>query len=139
MPTVIFEDRAPLAAEAIAEGDALWLFPAELVRATGWQLKPEGVCRGDACVPLPRGREHEFVRSDDGRFNLAAFGRLLGQPVVRDEGADAWAFGLAARKPPAPGAPLEAPDFRLPDLAGRPHSLSDYRGKKVLLVSWASW
>ena len=66
MPTVIFEDRAPLAAEASAEGDALWLSTDELVRATGWQLKPEGVCRGDACVPLPRDREHEFVRSDDG-------------------------------------------------------------------------
>jgi peroxiredoxin len=34
---------------------------------------------------------------------------------------------------------LEAPDFTLPDLEGRPHALRDYRGKKVFLVSWASW
>jgi peroxiredoxin len=34
---------------------------------------------------------------------------------------------------------LEAPDFTLPDLEGRRHSLSDQRGKKVLLVTWASW
>jgi len=34
---------------------------------------------------------------------------------------------------------LEAPDFTLPDLDGKLHSLSDYRGKKVLLMSWASW
>ena len=32
-----------------------------------------------------------------------------------------------------------APDFSLPDLAGRLHTLSDYRGKKVLLIAYASW
>jgi peroxiredoxin len=32
-----------------------------------------------------------------------------------------------------------APDFELPDAAGRLHRLSDYRGKKILLVTWASW
>ncbi|TAJ31410.1 MAG: redoxin domain-containing protein, partial [Reyranella sp.] len=34
---------------------------------------------------------------------------------------------------------LEAPDFTLPDLDGKTHSLAEQRGKKVLLVSWASW
>jgi len=33
----------------------------------------------------------------------------------------------------------QAPDFALPDLADRVHRLSDYRGRKVLLVTWASW
>jgi peroxiredoxin len=36
-------------------------------------------------------------------------------------------------------ATLEAPDFTLPDLAGRMHTLSDHRGKKVLLIAYASW
>ncbi len=32
------------------------------------------------------------------------------------------------------------PDFRLPDVTGSPPvSLSDYRGKKVLLIHFASW
>lgn len=32
------------------------------------------------------------------------------------------------------------PDFTLPDIAdGKPVSLSDFRGKKVLLVQFASW
>ena len=34
---------------------------------------------------------------------------------------------------------LEAPDFALPDLDGRVHTLSEHRGKKVLLATWASW
>jgi len=33
----------------------------------------------------------------------------------------------------------EAPDFTLPDLDGKLHSLSDHRGKKVLLIAYASW
>jgi peroxiredoxin len=36
-------------------------------------------------------------------------------------------------------ASLEAPDFALPDWQGRPHRLSHYRGRKVLLATWASW
>ncbi|HBZ72119.1 MAG TPA: hypothetical protein DEP35_21275 [Deltaproteobacteria bacterium] len=36
-------------------------------------------------------------------------------------------------------ASLQAPDFTLPDLAGKLHSLSEQRGKKVLLIAYASW
>jgi peroxiredoxin len=32
-----------------------------------------------------------------------------------------------------------APDFTLTDLDGTPHKLSDYRGKDVILVFWATW
>ncbi len=34
---------------------------------------------------------------------------------------------------------LDAPDFTLPDLDGRSHSLADARGRKVVLIAWASW
>jgi peroxiredoxin len=36
-------------------------------------------------------------------------------------------------------ATLEAPDFELNDLHGRRHRLSHHRGKKVLLIAYASW
>ena len=32
-----------------------------------------------------------------------------------------------------------APDFTLTDITGKGHKLSDYRGKNVLLVFWATW
>ncbi|MFI5216670.1 MAG: TlpA family protein disulfide reductase [Candidatus Limnocylindria bacterium] len=33
----------------------------------------------------------------------------------------------------------EAPDFTLPDLAGKPVHLSDFRGKTVVIDFWATW
>jgi cytochrome c-type biogenesis protein len=32
-----------------------------------------------------------------------------------------------------------APDFELTDIYGETHHLSDFKGKKVMLLSWASW
>jgi peroxiredoxin len=32
-----------------------------------------------------------------------------------------------------------APDFNLTDITGKQHRLSDYRGKDVMLVFWATW
>ncbi|MHC4752803.1 MAG: DUF4432 family protein [Planctomycetota bacterium] len=32
-----------------------------------------------------------------------------------------------------------APDFALTDITGKEHKLSDYRGKKVLIIFWATW
>jgi len=32
-----------------------------------------------------------------------------------------------------------APDFTLTDIAGNQHKLSDYRGKDVMLIFWATW
>ena len=105
--------------------------------ATGWVAKPEGLCRGEVCVPLPGGRESEFVRG--GRVNLAALWRHLEQPVARSERGHVWVLGRSAGERAAALRSLEAPDFSLPDIAGRMHSLSEHRGKKVLLVTWASW
>ena len=34
---------------------------------------------------------------------------------------------------------LEAPDFTLPGIDGTLQTLSDHRGKKVLLIAYASW
>ncbi len=32
-----------------------------------------------------------------------------------------------------------APDFAVTDIGGKLHKLSDYRGKKVMIVFWATW
>jgi peroxiredoxin len=33
----------------------------------------------------------------------------------------------------------QLPDFKVTDIAGKTHSLSDYRGKDVVVVFWATW
>jgi hypothetical protein len=117
--------------------EALWCSANDALQATGWTAKPEGLCKGEVCVPLPAGRERELV--DGGRINLAALWRHLGQPAVRSERGHVWVLSESAQERKAALASLEAPDFALPDPSGRMHRLSDYRGKKVFLVTWASW
>ncbi len=137
--TVIFGDRAPLKVEAAAEADNLWIDRGDLEAISGWELKPEGICKGDVCVPIPPGRAADFSREGGLRFNLAALGTLLEQPFVRDDKNRVWYFGEAASTRRNAMASPDAPDFELPDLDGELHFLSDYRGKKVLLSAWASW
>lgn len=136
--TIIYDERTAVAPSATVEGDNLWLSTADLTRATGWELKPEGACLGDRCVPIPVGRAEEFQRPGD-RFNLAALARHLNQPLVHDDRHAVWSFAQAPEAIVGRLRSLEAPDFTLPDLDGKPHSLSDYRGRKILLMSWASW
>jgi len=134
---LIYGERLTTGVPAEVRGASPWLRADGLERATGWVFKPEGFCKGDVCVPVPPARAGEFA--DGERFNLAAIAELLGQPIVADQEHHTWCVGEAAAERARTLKSLEAPDFSLPDLAGRMHSLSEYRGKKVLLVSWASW
>jgi len=139
MATTVVYRADPYVATRAAERDGdLWLGLDELEAATGWDYKPQGLCLGERCVPLPPARTAEFVAPDES-FNLTAFARYLGQPVVHDEAGEVWVFGEAPAARRDALRSLDAPDFTLPDLDGTLHSLSDYRGKKVLLLAWASW
>jgi hypothetical protein len=117
----------------VAADEGLRVSPADAETITGWTLKPEGMCRDEFCVPLAEDPRR------DGRIDLAGFWRVLGHPVVSDQQGEVWVLGTAAESRATALAGLEAPDFTLPDLAGVPHRLSDLRGKKVFLTTWASW
>lgn len=115
----------------------LWLAPADLERVTGFALKPQGLCKDEICVPVPRDAASFLDAAGD--VDAAAFWRYMGHPVVHDEASDTWAFGTGAGARRQSMETLEAPDFSLPDVEGRMHALSDFRGKKILLATWASW
>ena len=100
---------------------------------TGWAIKPQGVCRGDVCVPLPAGA----VESATGSTPPAVADRL-GMPLIEDTEGKRWALGPAGVTGRAL-ASAEAPDLRLPDLAGDEVALASFRGQKVVLAAWASW
>lgn len=135
--TIIYEGRETEIAGARVAGNSLWLSKAEVERATGWTLKPEGLCHADACVPPPPGAQAQFIEGD--AVNITAFWRHLGHPVVRDGAGESWVLGIGSRERARALESLQAPDFVLPDLDGRMHALADHRGRKVLLVTWASW
>ncbi len=118
---------------AVADGPGLWLTPGEAERVAGWAFKPEGMCRGDLCVPLPATAQR------DGLIDMAAFWALLGAPVASDAAGKAWVLGTGATDRTQALGTLDAPDFELQDIAGTTHRLSALRGKKVFLATWASW
>ena len=139
MTTVTMVYEGSIVSAAAEPGDEdLWLAPGALHAGTGLELTAAGFCRGSICIAIPPERRTEFVRGD-GDLNLAALARHRGQAVVHDDERRIWVFGAPAAARAAHRPSLEAPDFTLPDLDGRPHSLSDARGRKVVLIAWASW
>jgi hypothetical protein len=103
--------------------------------ALGWELHPEGLCREGLCVPLPA----DAALETDGGIDLAALARLLDRPLALDVEERIAYLGVSAGERQRALRSLLAPDFTLPDLAGHSHRLSDHRGKKILLVAYASW
>ena len=139
--TVIYDGVATEVSAAPEASSDLWITTGDLTRATRFVIKPQGVCRDELCFPLPKNRKTEFVSKKGATtwFNLSAFAKLIKQPVVVDQKNGVWYFGARDTEQNGYLASLEAPNFTLPDLSGKLHSLSDFRGKKVLLVTWASW
>ena len=139
--TLIYDGIATEVSAAPETSSDLWTTTGDLTRATRFVIKPEGVCRDALCFPLPKVRKAEFVSKKGATtwFNLSNFARLIKQSFVTDQKNNVWYFGVRAEEQNGYLASLEAPNFTLPDLNGKPHSLADFRGKKVLLVTWASW
>lgn len=104
---------------------------AEFENATGWTLKTEGACRGDVCVPLGT------PPSDSVEVGDVA-GRL-GMPLVEDRDRALWSLGPAS----VTGRALtsaQVPDIFLPDVnTGKDFSLASLKGRKTVMVAWASW
>jgi hypothetical protein len=138
--TIVYDDAATELTSVQEDAGQLWITTADLKRATRFELKPQGVCRDELCFPLPKARQQEFIRKTPPVtwFNMTAFASLVHQPVAHDAAISTWYFGLRSDQRQQLSS-LQAPDFTLPDLHGKPHRLSDFRGKKILLVTWASW
>jgi hypothetical protein len=106
--------------------DRLDLDAAAFHEATGWEIKPEGACKGDMCVPLA------------GEFDLAATADRLGMARVHDEAHGLWAIGPESLSAHAL-VTAHAPELVLDDIDGNEFHLSSLRGQKVVLVAWAPY
>jgi hypothetical protein len=141
-PVTLITGGNPISASrAEMQGDDLWLPLDDLASLTDWELKPEGVCRGETCVPLSASQKVAILRDEKAStwFNFAQFARLIEQPIAIDHEERIWYFGPPGWEWKSWSAGKAAPDFSAPDLAGHQHSLRELRGDKVLLLFWASW
>jgi len=134
----ILDDGRATDVDVEADGESLRLSPASLRAALGFELKPEGLCKDQLCVPL-RDRPGGAPLVTSGGVELAELAALLDRPLATDVAEGVAYVGISAAARSAQLDSLEAPEFRLPDLDGRMHALSDYRGRRVFLLAWASW
>ena len=82
--------------------DRLDMTGVEFHRLTGWEIKPEGACKDDRCVPS---RRRCATRPP---IDVAAVTERLGMPIAHDETHGLWAIG-----PESGGRVLDS--ARMPD------------------------
>ena len=141
---VIYDGEVFELGGSFKESKDLWMSLKDLTRVTKFVLKPQGVCREKLCYPIPKGRTRDFLFNTTKPkpttwFNMSEFARLIHHPVAYDDAQSVWYFGAMPEQRNGYISSLMAPNFSLPDPKFQMHSLSDFRGKKVLLITWASW
>ena len=132
--TLIDEQETYEVAAEITDG-SVRLSPETVAETLGWKLEARGLCRDSVCVAIKD--TPGFVTAEG--VDLALLAAKLGRPLALDAEHAIGALAAAPEDRCRALASLQAPDFTLPDLAGELHSLSEQRGKKVLLVAYASW
>jgi len=101
----------------------------------------EGPARvSEAGVRLRPGRAWDVLGGTlAAETDLEEMAARLDCPLAVDLDERTAFLGISARARAARLASLEAPDFTLPDLDGRLHTLAEHRGQKVFLVAYGSW
>jgi hypothetical protein len=99
---------------------------------TGWVAKPEGLCKGEMCVPAPGSL------TVDGLVDVAVATAKLSMPVVKDEVSGVQAIGRSTLSAKALDS-VALPAITLETRDGNPFNLSALHGRQTLLVAWASW
>ena len=106
MTFTLLDETRPSTIGARIVGDAVRVPPADVERALGWTLKPQGLCRGEQCIVVPP----SATLAPDGDVDLATLAHLLGRPLVADLDERAACLGAAAAERAAALRSLEAPD-----------------------------
>ena len=133
--TVLTEAGAATIDGAI-DASSVWVASDALEGLIGWHLDEHGLCRGDVCLPM---RERATTTRPDGRVDLVAMAALVGRPAVVDHEASVVAIGVEQDQRHRALRELTLPAFSLPDLDGRVHHSTDWRGPKTLLLAFSSW
>lgn len=132
--TFIDAEHGPREAAGRVDGDRVLLDAVAVAELTGWERKPEGLCRGDVCVPV-----RDAALDVAGALDVARFAAALGRPVVVDATESVVALGERSADRRGAIEAGTAPDFTLPRLEGGDFTLSSIGRHKKLLLAWSSW
>ena len=139
--TILYDDEVVEIERTLADPNDLWVVPEDLTRLNGFELKAEGICLDQVCIPVRQDRDTDILITRGGQvwINVTEMARKLSQPYAVDHDHHVWSFGaIPLTRTRFLNAAL-APDFALPNREGELVRLSDFRGKKVLILTWASW
>jgi len=139
--TVLYNEKVVDVAQTLPDASDLWVKPEDLTRINDFVLKPEGACLDDLCIPVLQDRDSDMyvTRRGQGWFNVTGLADKLQQAHATDYDDGIWSFGVMPLERRSFLRGGEAPDFALPDRDGNIVRLSDFRGKKGSLLTWASW
>jgi hypothetical protein len=129
--TVLYGDRSVALDKIQPDPKDLWVRKSDLKKINDFEVKPQGACREDLCIPISK----DLLKGE--YFNLSGFARKIGEVSVVD--SNVWSFGEIPVLRGSFTSSRIAPDFAVPDRKGKIVHLNDFRGKKVLVVTWASW
>lgn len=139
--TVVSLDGVAEVTDVLADPNDLWVTKADLPQVNGFELKPEGACLDEICIPIKQSEDSELfvTRQGKGWVNVTGLARILKQPVVADYDTQTFSLGAIPVQRTSFVRDAVAPDFELKDWQGNSYGLSDFKGKKIMLLSWASW
>ncbi len=121
-----------ISGDAVIAGGKPYLPPERVKKALGWEVTPNNLVHDGEEIALPGAATEIGV-------DLARVAETLDRPIAVDLEERVVSVGVSAKERGDRLASRRAPDFRLPDLQGRLHSLSDFAGTKVFLIVYASW
>ena len=127
--------------DVLADPNDLWVTKTDLPRVNGFELKPEGACLDEICIPIKQSEDSDLYvnRQGQGWVNVTGLARIIQQPVVADYDTQTFSLGAIPVQRTSFVRDAIAPDFELSDWRGEKYRLSDFKGKKIMLLSWASW
>lgn len=120
--------------------DELWIHADDVHKSTGFEIKPSGVCYSklDICIPL-LDQGYTFEDEKGLWLNLSKLANTLDMACVSNTDKTVWSLGIIPQERTKLLETGMAPDFEIEDIHGNTIKRSDFLGKKILIVTWATW